>query len=230
MSKSQSQTIMPPEGCQAALFFLDGQYLFTYDGDGAVHSKFVSPAAVRQAFAGEPVDSGWLPEGVIRWGSGSRGTWMVRYHAPAVYRVIIEGERSFRVPMPPLIWFGQKTHYYIWAVKGKSFDPKAQLYRAPLPNVNLNGLICFGKNAHPDVAKGGFDKTWRTFWEAPFNGDHANTKSHAHKKDVREQLRAVAKSKEKTYPSTDLVRMGHTVESAIEMHTRRDDGYDDDDE
>ncbi|MCI0488976.1 MAG: prokaryotic E2 ligase family D protein, partial [Blastocatellia bacterium] len=138
---AKSHMIAPPAGCTAALFFLDGQYVFSHDGDGAITSKFVSTAAVRQAFAGESIDSGWLPEGVIRWGAGSRGTWMVRWHEPGLYKVIIEGERPFRVALPSLLWFGQKTHYYIFAARAKTFSPKAELFRAPLPNVNSSGLI-----------------------------------------------------------------------------------------
>jgi PRTRC genetic system protein B len=214
-----------PAGCEAALFFLDGQLLFQHNGDGALKSKLISTAAARQAFAGSPVDSGWLPVGCNRWGTGSRGVWMVRWHAPAVYTLLIEDAkgkaRRYRVPLPALVWFGQRHSYYIFAMKGDSFNPANLLYRAPLANVNLTGLVCFGKNAHPDVSKGGFDQTWRTFWAAPFNDDHDDNKSRAHLNSVNDQLRALAKAKATPYPARDLCEQGGNLNAMIENLTVR---------
>ena len=44
----------------AQLLFLPGQYLLVTQEDRATNYKFVSPAALKAAFANEPVDSGWL--------------------------------------------------------------------------------------------------------------------------------------------------------------------------
>lgn len=219
--------LKPPAGCAAALFFLDGQLLFQHDGGGALKSKFISPAAARQAFAGEPIDSGWLPGGVNRWGTGARGVWMVRWHAPAVYTLRREGKSApqrLRVPMPALIWFGQRHNYYIWAMKGETFNPANLLYRAPLANVNHRGLICFGQNAHPDVSKG-FAATWRTFWDAPFNDDHRNGKSHAHKDNINTHLLKLAKAKAAQYPAKDLIEQGGNLDAMIAKLTRRGDDH-----
>ena len=47
----------------AALLFICGdQYLFRHRArDGGIVHKFVSPAAVRAAFAEETIDTSWLP-------------------------------------------------------------------------------------------------------------------------------------------------------------------------
>src|SRR5712691_5513853 len=62
----------------AALLFTRGQYLLYDRQGGEVRVKGVSAQALRAAFAEEPVDSGWLPPGVIRYGLGPAGTFFVR--------------------------------------------------------------------------------------------------------------------------------------------------------
>src|SRR5262249_38498117 len=148
--------------------------------------KYVSPGAVRQAFAAEPIDSGWLPAGVCRWGISAKGAWMLRWHAPAQYNVWLPGRKQvLRVPMPALVFFAQGHAYYLWAMKGRVFNPKGELCHAPCANVNSSaGLICWGENRHPDVGTGCFDAMWATFWDAPFSGSHAAGKSKAYPEDT----------------------------------------------
>lgn len=212
----------PPEGATAALYFLEGEYCFQARTDGGLVQKFVSPTSVRTAFAKEAVDSGWLPPGVNRFGVGAKGAWMVRWHAPAMYAVHLEGlKRPLIVPLPSLIWIGQKHNYFIFAAKEAAFTPNAALYRAPLANVNTSGLICFGRNAHTDVAQGGFDAAWRTFWDAPFNNDHSAGKSRVAPDGVNQHLKALAARKETAYPAEDMVCLGRTLDQVIETLTRR---------
>lgn len=222
MNTKKSISLAAPEGASAALYFLEGSYCFQSVGDGSVVQKFVSPASVRDAFAKEPLDSGWLPPGVNRYGVSAKGAWMVRWHAPAIYDVHLEGiKQPLRVPMPSLIWIGQKHNYFILAAREKTFTQNAMLYRAPLANVNRSGLICFGANAHPDVAAGGFDRAWRTFWEASFNNDHDDGKSEKYPDAINDHLRELARAKAKTYPLVDLVSTHTTLNAAIERLTKR---------
>lgn len=215
---------VPPPGAQAALFFADGQYFFQAIANDSFVSKSVSPAAVKQAFANEPMDSDWLPPNVNRYGVSSRGMWMVRWHAPATYSLNLDtGQRirKLRVALPALVWFGQRHAYYIWAMKGARFDPQAGLFRAPLPNVNHQGLICFGQNNHPDVAKGGFEKSWSVFWDAAFNNDHVGGKSRTHEQSIIPKLVFLAKTKAAKYPVEDLIPMQTSLDAAIKQMTNR---------
>jgi PRTRC genetic system protein B len=228
MGKGSTQ-LTPVDGAEAGLFWLEGQYVFRHLSEGKEITKFVSPAAVRAAFSKEPVDSGWLPENVLRCGNGSRGAWMVKWVPPAIYSMTLAvgaaGEsKTISVPMPSLIWFGQKNHYYIWAAKEKSFKPGAALYRAPLPNANHDGLICFGDNAHPDVGAGGFERTWKTFWSARFTDHHDNDKSKKWPKSIIDGL--IHLDKARTYPLADLASGRSTLEQAITRLTRRGEQYD----
>ena len=134
----------------AALLFLGGQYLFRWKQDGAIHSKFVSPASVRAAFSIEPLDSDWLLPTVRRWGINASGAWAVMFIPPARHEFIFDDimkdqpTTTLTLPMPGLVFMATGTQGYIWALKD-DFTPDASLYRAPLPNVyNDTGAICFG--------------------------------------------------------------------------------------
>jgi PRTRC genetic system protein B len=222
---SEAATFAPPAGADAALFFADGECHFQALRDGRLVVKTVSAAAVRQAFAGEPVDSGWLPPNVHRCGQNGRGVWMLRWHAPARYPVVLDEGREKRrllVPMPALVWFGCGNAYYVWAAAGDVLNPKAHLFRAPLPNVNHVGLVCFGKNPHPDVRKGGFDVSWRTFWDAPFNDHQDDGKSRKHPQSVLPMLAELAGRRSREYPAGDLMAMNITLDGMVEQMTRRE--------
>jgi PRTRC genetic system protein B len=222
MSKD-NKNLSIPAGTKAALCFIDDdQYYLQYTEGEKQAGKFLSPVAVRSAFRNESIDTGWLPIGVNRAGENAKGKWMLRWQFAAHYAVNLESrKRSILLPMPALVWFGIGNAYYIWAMKENTFNPKAELFHAPVANVNKLGLICFGQNAHPDVAKDGFDKTWRTFWEAPFNNDHSDGKSKSIKGSINLKLLELHKAKATSYPVADLQPMGMTLEQAVEKLTIR---------
>jgi PRTRC genetic system protein B len=212
----------------AAIFLLDSEFLLVTNREGQLEQKYVSPGALRQAFAAEPIDSGWIPAGVRRWGISAKGTWMLRWHAPAVYPVWLPGrKRQVKVPFPALVFFAQGHAYYIWAMKGDKFDPKGRLWNAPCANVSGLGLICWGENPHPDVATGCFDRQWATFWEAPFSPNWAADKSRQFK-NANDRLADLARRGAKEYPENDLTPLEHgllpdpaTLEAVVERMARR---------
>ena len=223
MSKRVSKNLIPVGvNPQAAIYLVNDQFLLVANRDGKVEQKYVSPGAVRSAFAAEPVDTGWIPEGVRRWGVGAKGVYMLRWHAPAVYSVWLpERKRQARVPMPALVFFAQAKAYYIWAMRGDKFDPKGLLFNAPCANVNNLGLICWGSNPHLDVAEGGaFDRMWSLFWEAPFSGDH--------EAGANARMAELARKKVERFPEAELTPLSHrlvtgpcTLEAVVERFTRR---------
>jgi hypothetical protein len=228
MAKHDTMQLEIPKGADAALCFIHDQFYLKYINDGAQVGKFLSAASVKAAFSGSAEDSGWLPENVKRCGNGSRGRWMLGYYAPAIYTVkldlpnLAKKYKAIKVPMPALVWFGIGHNYYIFAMKGNRFDAKGAIYHAPLANVNGHGLICFGKNQHPAVDKGGFEKTWLTFWDAPFNDDHSGGKSKgAPASSINLKLIELHKAKAATYPANDLVAIG-SLEKAVQRLTVRD--------
>jgi hypothetical protein len=221
MSKRSELIIPVGVKPQAAILVLENEFLLcAHDADGEVAQKYIGPAALRQAFAAEPIDSGWIPEGVRRWGVCSKGAWMLRWHQPAMYSAWLpDRKRPVTVPMPALVFFGIGKAYYIWAMKGERFDVKGRLFEAPCANVNALGLICWGSNPHQDVAKG-FDQMWRLFWEAPFSGDH--------EAGANRRMAELARQKAQRFPEEKLTPLSNrlfpnpaTLEAVVERMTRR---------
>lgn len=224
-----------------SLKFFNGQFLFEFHDEGGTHKKFVSPAAVRQAFAGQSFDSGWLTHNVIRCGASVTGEWAVMEIAPSVRSILLDdggkkGVRRISVPLPRLLMFGIASTWYVWALREKSLLAKAEVFAAPLPNVHQNGSICFGKNKPPKASGFSIDKAWDLFITSPFNGDLAGQKSAKHK-DIRTGLVQLAKDKATEYPTQDLVKLRNhgstTLDVLIKSLTgeseQADMDYDDDD-
>jgi len=208
-----------PVGCSAALFFVRGDLEFVHvEGRRAV-SKYVSIAAAQEAFGVGGIDSGWLPESVIRTGQGRRGRFMVAYLPPAERTIFVDDKKSraakLTLHLPGLVFMGVGTEYFVWAVSERAFSPKADCCHAPFPNVASSGRICYGSNKHPQVSEAGFAQALELLWISPFTSSQADGKSKARPKDVRTHLRAVAASK-KPYPVSDLVKAGGSIESVVD--------------
>jgi PRTRC genetic system protein B len=235
------KTLRIPKGLkpEAVICIAGDEFVLIAQKINCIVQKIVAPGAVRQAFAAQPVDSGWLPQGINRWGSGPKGQWMLRWHPPAMRPVALPGRKTHaRIAMPALVFFGQGTHYYIWAMKGEKFDPRAHVFNAPCANVNTMGLICWGTNPKREAAVG-FEAMWKLFWEAPFSTNWSNGKSKKHPNAVNAMLIELAKSKTAKYPEDDLVPLQHrlisasgrfnepiTLDQLVELITRRGDQWD----
>ena len=82
------ESLLGANATRHILHLLDGQYLYQYHSeDSSVRYKFLSAQSVRLAFSNEPVDSGWLPPGLQRWGYGSSGQWAVLFVPPGHHRL-----------------------------------------------------------------------------------------------------------------------------------------------
>ena len=74
---------------KGALLFLDGQMALRYVEAEKTVIKPLSPASVRAAFNNIPIDSGWLPAPVRRWGQTARGEYVILYFPAQRYRLTI---------------------------------------------------------------------------------------------------------------------------------------------
>jgi len=198
-----------------ALLFTRGQYVLYSRVGNQLRTKGVSVEALRAAFVEEPVDSGWLPPGVVRWGSGPGGTFLVTFIPPGQHTLHFTTQnvgktRNVTVALPGLIYAGvngageeASGTYYVWAIQEAKFDPAARLYHAPFPNVSTgDGRICFGSNTAPPVSWKTIEAAWQLFVDAPFNADMAAFKSRQHPQDVRRQLLSLEGAER--YPVSDL--------------------------
>ncbi len=192
---------------EAEVLIVQGQYILHYrDSHGQDQFKFLSEESMRLAFSEQEVDSGNLPPNTIRWGSNAKGTWLLQWIPPGRHTILLEGEampqNPVSVPLPGIIFGGIGTSYYVWAVKEKLYAPHLPLYHAPLPNIGLDGKVCFGQNHPGKACPETFEQTWQLFISSPFNGDLVAGKSARHAQDIREQLCRV--KKKPAYPISDL--------------------------
>lgn len=205
----------------AQLLFLPGQYLLVTQEDRATTYKFVSPAALKAAFANEPVDSGWLASNTVRWGHCHKGEWLIQFYPPSRYQLALDrftADTPISIPLPGFVFVSCDLKYWIWAVKSNSFDPDLALFHAPLPNVMPDGSICFGDNSPPRCSPLGIVRAWDLFWRSPFNDHVVHGKSKAHSRDVRLGLLSLHRKGSRKYPLRDLVPLSNkTVSSAVEQ-------------
>ena len=232
-------TRLPPmanDETAALLFVCGDQYLFRHRAkNGAMVYKFVSPAAVRAAFAEETIDTDWLPSNVRRWGMGKRGEWIVITFPPQKHRFSFVGEgddarstgaielRPYEIPMPALAFFGYDQRYYLWAFKDAELKGDTPLFAAPLPNIDANGAICFGSNVIPKASAKTIGEAWRLFVASPFTNHLVNGKSrHAERPDdIRKRLIRLAEKRRRVYPPDDLVSLNRTAEQVINETVRQ---------
>ena len=214
----------PEFNAEAELYFLPGgHYLFRRRSAAGVMSKFVTAPDVAAAFTGQEMDSGWLPPGVLRIGQHARGPWYV-YSAPAQrLRLALttpEGIQEIEIPIPRTVLIGYGESCYLAALREDHFDPTARLCHAPFPNLYNELRICWGDNTPPEVNIQSAAKTWKLFFDAPFNGHLTGGKSQAYPDDVRRQLLALAVSKRRRYPARDLVETRFTINSLLDALQR----------
>ncbi len=213
---------MSPDETASLLIITGDQYLFRYrDKAGAMTYKFVSPAAVRTAFAHETIDTGWLPANVRRWGVGRLGEWLLMTHRPQRYPFTFttdQGNESIAllVAMPALAFFGYGQKYYLWAFTDRELSANSPLFTAPLPNIEGNGAICFGQNALPQASTKTIGDAWNLFLTSPFSNHSVNGKSKAFPEDVRKQLEKLSQANGRRYPLRDLVPLRETASQMID--------------
>jgi PRTRC genetic system protein B len=218
----------------AALLFVCGdQYLFRHRAkNGAFVYKFISPAAVRAAFAEETIDTDWLPSQARRWGIGKRGEWMAVAFPPQRHRFLFAQEggeeksadanefRPVEIPMPALAFFGYGQRYYLWAFKDAELRGDTVLFAAPLPNIDANGAICFGSNVVPKASAQTIEEAWRIFLASPFTNHSVNGKSRKFPADVRKPLIRLTVQRRRRYPIEDLVSLNRTANLMIDWTLR----------
>jgi len=226
-----------------ALEFMDGQFRFRMVNlEGAVIERCISSEAVREAFSGIPVDSGWLPPGIVRWGNGKLGEWCVAFIPSAVHEIEMTRELTaedrerdtergrmaadnaaaisrVRVALPGLVFFGLSNQYYIWAVKTETLKPHNEIYRCPLPNVEETGLICWGPYNPPRCTTKSISEAFKLFINSTFNNHRADGKSKRFREDVRLMLTELAAAGG-PYPVDDLMRQVPRVGIALDTAIR----------
>lgn len=189
------------KGIDAELLFVEGIYVLHSLRGNRHQYKILSAQNLRLAFAEEPLDSGWLPAGIVRYGANSQGAWGVKFIPPQQYRVQLV-QKKYSLPLPGLLLSGQQQTYSLWAVKNLEFTPNMRLYQAPLPNIHANGRICWGELTPPIATPQTMEAAWQMFISSAFNSDLSQYKSKAEPEDLLKHLRSLQGNAQ--YPLDDL--------------------------
>ena len=219
-------------GVTSALLFSESQQLCAYwwrDEKGH-HPKLVDPQVLRAAIGAIPVDSGYLPEHVLRLGTSPRGQyWMLVSQPSRAYQLLIERKEqehvSLELSLPGCLFFGLGEEYYLWAVKSGPLGAETLLYHFPLPNIAPSGLLCFGANTPSRVSWPSILPAFFLFLESPFNGHWAQEKSTVHPGDIRERLLTLAAQAPACFSDEELVPIldyrGSSQPTSLDAHLKR---------
>lgn len=203
--------VAPPEAT-AAVFFCPGQLYFAQLRDSMQSIKPISANTFKLAGSEVEIDTGWLPPHVVRCGEGPRGAVVMSYMRPERREILVHFKGTeptkLQLPLPGLILAGCGQSYRVFALREPDFRPSAKLFHAPLPNIDANGKLCFGRNKVPQASPQTMGEVWQLFFDSPFNADQMQNKSAANMEDVRKSLRRVAREKPDSYPLDDLVPYG----------------------
>ena len=138
----------------------------------------------------------------------------IMHVAARTYTIWCDG-KQLRVPLPSAIFAMFGDNCYLFAKKEDSFAPTQTLFHFPLPNINSNGLICFGTYDKPASVT----DTFNLFHQSSFNHHHVNEKSRKFPTDVRRLLSQL--DGKKKFPLTDLISLDKTADEIFARYLAR---------
>lgn len=182
----KSANTLPPEAFdripRAQITFTDeAVYVSRFDERGQPTVTY--PAAildVAAAFNFVGARSGFLPPDTLFWNRAGReriGIYLPPQSRNLAFDLGARKQKTLRVPLPGFVFIGQGASYWIYAVKERPASERAEMYVAPLPNVNGdNGLVCAGTVKFPVCAGDTIHAAANLFFESAFNHDLSNDK------------------------------------------------------
>lgn len=224
MPRKAAQATAPlfPNTARAGLIFTDdGQIIYCSQQKNSIQRKGLSPETIASVFSHAPIWSGFLPMKTWCWGKANGAEWIALCLSASTQTLLIADDdknERFTIPLPPLVFFGTRLEYSIWALGDETWtrEPSAAAFHAPFPNVNDKGLVCFGTNILPPCSPQTIHDAWQLFLNSPFNNHQIANKSQQHIEDVRALWRNLSTQNSEHYPYQDLVPMGSSIGRVLE--------------
>jgi PRTRC genetic system protein B len=157
------QTQTPP---LAQLTFYSDTILVTKYTTGGTTTHPVHPADVASAFTQVSLTTGLLPPNTLCYARSGGKVAMAILLPATQHTVQVEtatGLTPLTIPLPPLIFAGKGTQYFVFALKNAVPASHAPLFQAPCPNVFERGNICQGNTPFPETAPDSIYHAFRTF-------------------------------------------------------------------
>lgn len=168
----------------------------------------IDPDAFAQLLGKLPSASGLLPPLTIGNGIKQGAPFYVLSVPAHTARLQMPNDRTYTIPLPPLIWCGHRREYRVWALGTPDApDRDLPLYKAPFPNCYADGRICWGNVSQiPEATTKTIGQVRKLFLEeSAFNLHIANGKSLAFPNSVVAQWQALEESGQDSYPLFDLM-------------------------
>lgn len=168
----------------------------------------VDPDDLAARLAGLDLTSGLLPHNCLFWQKRGGRERIGVYVEPGAWELRVDSEIPNRlVPLPGFVFVGHGVNYNLWAVKERPANADAELFAAPVPNLDGRGA-CAGS---VDFPKAGPETIWQAvdlFFESGFNAHLANGKSVKYPESVLRMWRVLDRCRAVEYPLGDLVPVG----------------------
>jgi len=168
----------------------------------------VEPDQIAQLLGKLPSASGLLPPHTLGNGIKNGAPFYVVYVPSHTARLQMPNDRTYTIPLPPLVWCGHRRNYRVWALNVDTYpDHDTPLYKAPFPNCYANGSICWGNvNAIPEATTKTIGSVRKLFLqESEFNLHVSDGKSVAFPKSVVAHWQDLEASGAESYPLGDLM-------------------------
>lgn len=202
----KTQPLDPGFDFDAALYFIEGQYLYLRKKESEITSKFLNVGSIVSALRNLDMDSGWIEPGIVRMGLSKENEWYI-YWQPSQKVTLLFGSTetiSVSIVIPALVMVVTGDGVRMVALKTKVFNPNDMAFAAPFPNIK-NNKICFGHNTLDKLKP---SEVWDLFLKTPFTESYIESKSKRFPSDVRQQYIYLSKMGKKRYPLSDLVPLG----------------------
>lgn len=189
------------------LRFYDKLILMTRRERGQWTSYPVTADALASQLARVPVTSGLLPFGALASGRLGGEPFVVVYE-PARIATLATPQRSYTVPVPPLLVAGCGRQYRIFAVSvpTQPTESTLPLYVPPFPNAYDDGRICWGSVGQLPEAGRQIRQVLKLFLEESFFNAHvANEKSRKYPTSVIALWQELDAAQATEYPLDDLI-------------------------
>ena len=203
------------EQASAMLLFQEYQAIFILKQAGEVSIKQIDFLSLLKSLQHSNFQSDWYLSKLklLKICQQNQKTLTICSLAPDIYDLQFATFR-LRVPLPGAVIVHYGLELYIYAYKGQ-LDINSPLYRYPLPNIGLDGRVCWGR-VIPETSNP--EAMWQSFITSEFNRDFANQKSQAFPHDIIKQLINLTQSLNTIYPEEDLVESGLTLTTLCQLN------------
>lgn len=178
----------------------------------------IEPDQLAQLLGKLPSASGLLPPDTLGNGIKNGAPFYVTYVPAHRARLQMPNDRTYTIPLPPLVWCGCRRTYRVWALGAeRSPDRDLPLFKAPFPNCYADGGVCWGNVSQiPDATTKTIGQVRRLFLEeSAFNLHVSDGKSVAFPNSVVAQWQQLEASGAESYPLDDLIPAERSLSWAL---------------